>query len=59
VVLFKDKSSEAAGASARFLKWLGGITPESVIEVLGTPTPATVKSCSVTDLEVRPLQKTK
>jgi aspartyl-tRNA synthetase len=52
-VLFKDKSSpEAAAASGRFLKWLGGLTPETVVELEGTVCAAEVKSCSRADVEV-------
>lgn len=53
VVYFKDKSNpEALDKSQRFLKWLGELTLESVVDIEGGVVSAKVKSCSINHLEI-------
>ena len=49
-VVFKDK--ENPEASKRFLKWLGELPLESIVELEGTVVAADVKACSRSDLEI-------
>jgi hypothetical protein len=48
-----DAEAEAAVVSSgRLLKWLGALTPESVVELQGSVVEAQVKSCSKGDVEL-------
>ncbi|KAJ1620196.1 hypothetical protein T492DRAFT_1079774 [Pavlovales sp. CCMP2436] len=47
---FKDK--EDPDASKAFIKWLGGLSPESIVDVQGTLKEATVNSTSIKSVEL-------